>query len=162
MATTVSVVSGVLAVPGFVPGPVAFPPVAAALFAALVMAVSGVLAVPGVGPVVVGVSGMISAAVPIGLSSQVPRVAVGEVAFPGILVVVHSRRNLRHRNRDDSGLEDWVRINAANIPVVLLASLSEILSVSLGSLVPRAEVPGSVNAFWVPFLISDSGLLKTL
>ena len=156
------VVSGVLAVPGVGPGPVVLPPLVAASIAALVMAVSGVLAVPGVGPVVVGVSGMISAAVPIGLSSQVPRVAVGEVAFPGILVVVHSCRNLRHRNRNDSGLEDWVRIDTANIPVVLLASLSEILSISLSPLVPRVEVPGSVYAFWVSILISKTGLLKSL
>ena len=154
------VVSGVLAVPGVGPGPVVLPPLVAALLAASIVTVSGVLTVPGVGPVVVGISRMISAAVPIGLSSQVPRVAVGEVAFPGILVVVHSRRNLRHRNRNDSGLEDWMRVDAANIPVVLLASLSEILS--LHSLVPRIEVPGNFDAFWVLFLISETGLLESL
>jgi len=133
----------------------------AASFAALVMAVSGVLAVPGVGPVVVGVSGVIPASDWFGLSSQVPGVGVGEVAFPGVLVVVHAGRDLLHRDRDDSGLEDWMRIDASDVLVVLLTSLSEIFSVSLSSLDPRVEVPGSVNAFWMPFFISKSSLFKT-
>ena len=160
MATTVSVVSGVLAVPGFVPGPVAFPPVAAALLAALVMAVSGVLAVPGVGPVVVGVSGVIPASDWFGLSSQVPGVGVGEVAFPGVLVVVHACRDLRHRDWNDTRLKNWMWVEAADILVVLFAGLSEIFS--LRSLVPRIEVPGNFNAFWVAILISETGLLKSL
>ena len=124
------------------------------------MTVSGVLSVPGVGPVVVGISRLISASDWFGLASQVPRVGAGEVSFSGVLVVVHSRRNLRHRNRNDSGLEDWMRVDAANIPVVLLASLPEILS--LHSLVPRIEVPGNFDAFWVLFLISETGLLESL
>ena len=155
------VVPGVLAVPGVGPGPVVSPLVAASI-AALVMAISGVLAVPGVGPVVVGVSGVIPASDWFGLSSQVPGVGAGEVAFPGVLVVVHPRRDLLHRYRDDPGLEDWMRVNAANVLVVLLACLPEILSISLSPLDPRVEVPGSVNAFWVAILISETGLLKSL
>ena len=165
LATTVSVVAvpGVLAVPRVSSGSVFLPPVmVAASFAALVMAVSGVLAVPGVGPVVVGVSGVIPASDWFGLSSQVPGVGVGEVALPGVLVVVHPRGNLRHRDRDDPRLKDWMRVNAANVLIMLFAGLSEIFSVSLSSLVPRVEVPGSVNAFWIPFLIPDSSLLKSL
>ena len=131
----------------------------AASFAALVMAVSGVLAVPGVGPVVVGISGVIPASNWFGLSSQVPGVGAGEVAFPGVLVVVHPRRDLLHRDRDDSGLENWMWIDASDILVVLLTSLSEIFSLS--PLVPRVEVPGSVNAFWMALLISKSSLLKS-
>ena len=134
----------------------------AASFAALVMAVSGVLAVPGVGPVVVGISGMIPASDWFGLASQVPGVGAGEVPFPGVLVVVHPRRDLLHRDRDDPGLEDWMRVNATNVLIVLFAGLSKIFSVSLSSLVPRVEVPGSVNAFWNAILISKSGLLKSL
>ena len=160
MATTVTVVSG-LAVTGFVPRPVALPPVDAALLMALIVPVSGVLAVPGVGPVVVGVSGMISAFVPIGLSSLVPGVGAGKIAFPRVLVIVHSCGNLRHWDRNDARLENWVWVDASDILVVLLTSLSEILSVSLSPLVPRVEVPGSVNAFWMTFLISDPGLLES-
>ena len=164
LATTVSVaaVPGVLAVPGVGPGSVVFPPVmVAASFAALVMAVSGVLAVPGVGPVVVGVSGVIPASNWFGLSSQVPGVGAGEVALPGVLVIVHPGRNLLHRDRNDAGLKDWMRINTADILIVLFAGLSEIFSVSLSPLVPRVEVPGSVNALWVFLLISDPGLLES-
>ena len=134
----------------------------AASFAALVMAVSGVLAVPGVGPVVVGISGMIPASDWFGLASQVPGVGAGEVSFPGVLVVVHPGRDLLHRDRDDPGLEDWMRVDATNVLIMLFAGLSEIFSVSLSSLVPRVEVPGSVDAFWIPFLIPDSSLLKSL
>ena len=133
----------------------------AASFAALVMAVSGVLAVPGVGPVVVGVSGVIPASDLFGWSSQVPGVGVGEVAFPGVLVIVHPGRDLLHRDRNNSRLENGMWIDAANILVVLFTSLPEIFSVSLSSLDPRVEVPGSVNAFWVTFFISKSSLLKT-
>ena len=134
----------------------------AASFAALVMAVSGVLAVPGVGPVVVGISGWIPASAWFGLASQVPGVGAGEVPFPGVLVVVHPRRDLLHRDRDDPGLEDWMRVNATNVLIVLFAGLSEILSISLGPLVPQVEVPGSVNAFWVSILISKPGLFEPL
>ena len=154
------VVSGVLAVPGVGPGPVVLPPVAASI-AALVMAVSGVLAVPGVGPVVVGISGVIPASDRFGLASQVPGVGAGEVSFPGVLVVVHPGRDLLHRDRNDAGLKDWMRVNTADILIMLFAGLSEIFSVSLSLLVPRVEVPGSVNAFWVTLFISKSGLLKT-
>ena len=132
----------------------------AASFAALVMAVSGVLAVPGVGPVVVGVSGVIPASNRFGLSSQVPGVGVGEVAFPGVLVIVHPGRNLLHRDRNNSRLENWMWVDAANILVMLLAGLPEILS--LHSLVPRIEVPGNFDAFWVSILISKTGLLESL
>ena len=131
----------------------------AALFIALVVAVSGVLTVPGVSSVVVGISGMISTTNLIRSSSQVPGVGVGEVALPGVLVVVHPRRDLLHRDRDDPGLEDWMWVDAANVLVVLLTSLPEIFPLS--PLVPRVEVPGSVNAFWVTLFISKSGLLKT-
>ena len=134
----------------------------AASFATLVMAVSGVLAVPGVGPVVVGISRLFPASDWFRLSSQVPGVGVGEVAFPGVLVVVHPGRDLLHRDRNDAGLKDWMRVNTADILIVLFAGLSEIFSVSLSPLVPRVEVPGSVDAFWIPFLIPDSSLLKTL
>ena len=158
-ATTVMVVSGVLAVPGVGPGPVVLPPVAASI-AALVMAVSGVLAVPGVGPVVVGVSGVIPASNWFGLSSQVPGVGVGEIAFPGVLVIVHPGRNLLHRDRNNSRLENWMWVEAANILVMLLAGLPEIFS--LHSLVPRIEVPGNFDAFWVSILISKTGLLESL
>ena len=154
------VVSGVLAVPGVGPGPVVLPPLVAASIAALVMAVSGVLAVPGVGPVVVGVSGVIPASNWFGLSSQVPGVGVGEVAFPGVLVIVHPGRNLLHRDRNNSRLENWMWVDAANILVMLLAGLPEILS--LHSLVPRIEVPGNFDAFWVSILISKTGLLESL
>ena len=163
LATTVSVVAvpGVLAVPRVSSGSVFLPPVmVAASFATLVMAVSGVLAVPGVGPVVVGVSGVIPASDWFGLSSQVPGVGVGEVAFPGVLVIVHPCRDLRYRDRDDPGLEDWMRIDASNILIVLLTRLSEIFSLS--HLVPRVEVPGSVNALWMSLLISKTSLLKSL
>ena len=153
------VVSGVLAVPGVGPGPVVSPLVAASI-AALVMAVSGVLAVPGVGPVVVGISGVIPASDWFRLSSQVPGVGVGEVAFPGVLVIVHPGRNLLHRDRNNSRLENWMWVDAANVLVVLLASLPEIFSVSLSPLDPRVEVPGSVNAFWISLFISKSSLLK--
>ena len=59
-------------------------------------------------------------------------------------------------------MEDWMRVNATNVLIVLFAGLSKIFSVSLSSLVPRVEVPGSVNAFWIAILISKSGLLKSL
>ena len=132
----------------------------AASFAALVMTVSGVLAVPGVGPGVVGISGMLSASDWLGLASQVPGVGAGEVPFPGVLVVVHPRRDLLHRDRDDPGLENRMRIDASDILVVLLTRLSEIFSLS--HLVPRVEVPGSVNALWMSLLISKTSLLKSL
>ena len=154
LATTVSVaaVPGVLAVPGVGPGPVVVPPVVmAALIAALVMAVSGVLTVPGVGPVVVGVSGLIPASDWFRLSSQVPGVGAGEVALSGVLVVVHPGWDLRHWDRNDLRLKNWMWVDAANILVVLFAGLSEIFSVSLSPLVPRVEVQGSVNAFWMAF-----------
>ena len=154
------VVSGVLAVPGVGPGPVVSPLVAASI-AALVMAVSGVLAVPGVGPVVVGISGMIPASGWFGLSSQVPGVGAGEVPFPGVLVVVHACRDLRHRDRNDARLENRMWVETADILVVLFAGLSEIFSVSLSPLDPRVEVPGSVNAFWISLFVSKSSLLKT-
>ena len=151
LATTVSVaaVPGVLAVPGVGPGPVVLPPLVAASIAALVMAVSGVLAVPGVGPVVVGISRLIPASDWFGLSSQVPGVGAGEVALPGVLVVVHPRRDLLHRYRNDTRLKNWMWVDASDVLIVLLTGLSEIFSVSLSPLVPRVEVPGSVNAFWV-------------
>lgn len=126
------------------------------------MVVSGVLAVPGVGPVVVGISGVIPASNWFGLSSQVPGVGVGEISFPGVLVVVHPGRDLLHRDRDDPGLEDWMRVNATNVLIMLFAGLSEIFSVSLSPLVPRVEVPGSVNALWMSLLISKTSLLKSL
>ena len=156
------VVSGVLAVPGVGPGPVVVLPLVAALLAASIVTVSGVLTVPGVGPVVVGISRLIFASDWFGLASQVPGVGAGEVAFPGVLVVVHPGRDLLHRDRDDPGLEDWMRVNATNVLIMLFAGLSEIFSVSLSSLDPRVEVPGSVNALWIPFLIPDSSLLKSL
>ena len=134
----------------------------AASFAALVMTVSGVLAVPGVGPVVVGISGMLSASDWLGLASQVPGVGAGEVPFPGVLVVVHACRDLRHRDRNDARLENRMWVETADILVVLFAGLSEIFSVSLSSLDPRVEVPGSVNALWMPFFISKSSLLESL
>ena len=153
------VVSGVLAVPGVGPGPVVVPPLVAALLAASIVTVSGVLTVPGVGPVVVGISRTIPASDWFGLSSQVPGVGAGEVPFPGVLVVVHAGRDLLHRDRNDAGLKDWMRVNTADILIVLFAGLSEILSLS--PLVPRVEVPGSVNAFWISLFISKSSLLKT-
>ena len=159
MAATVTVVSGVPAVPGVVPRPVVVLP---AVVTASVAAVSGVLAVPGVSPIVVVISRVISASDLIGSTSQVPGVGVGEVALSGVLVVVHPGWDLRHWDRNDLRLENWMRVDAANVLVVLLASLSKILSVSLSSLVPRVEVPGSVNAFWMSFLISKTSLLKSL
>ena len=162
LTTTVSVaaVPGVLAVPGVGPGSAVVPPVVATLLAALIMAVSGVLAVPGVGPVVVGISRLFPASDWFRLSSQVPGVGVGEVAFPGVLVVVHPGRDLLHRDRNDAGLKDWMRVNTADILIVLFARLSEIFSLS--HLVPRVEVPGSVNALWMSLLISKTSLLKSL
>ena len=154
------VFSGVLAVPGVGSGPVVVPPLVAASIAALIVAVSGVLAVPGVSSVVVGISGMISASDWFGLASQVPGVGAGEVPFPGVLVVVHACRDLRHRDRNDARLENRMRIDASDILVMLLTSLSEIFSLS--PLVPRVEVPGSVNAFWMALLISKTSLLKSL
>ena len=156
------VVSGVLAVPGVGPGPVVLPPLVAASIAALLVAVSGVLVVPGVSSVVVGISGWIPASDWFGLASQVPGVGAGEVPFPGVLVVVHACRDLRHRDRNDARLENRMWVEAADILVVLFAGLSEILSVSLGPLVPQVEVPGSVNAFWVSILISKPGLFEPL
>ena len=156
------VVSGVLAVPGVGPGPVVLPPLVAASIAALLVAVSGVLAVPGVSSVVVGISGLIPASDWFGLASQVPGVGAGEVPFPGVLVVVHACRDLRHRDRNDARLENRMWVEAADILIVLLTGLSEIFSVSLSPLDPRVEVPGSVNAFWIAILISKSGLLKSL
>ena len=159
MATTVTVVSGVPAVPGVVPRPVVVLP---AVVTASVAAVSGVLAVPGVSPIVVVISRVISASDLIGSTSQVPGVGVGEVALSGVLVVVHPGWDLRHWDRNDLRLENGMRVDAANVLVMLLAGLSKILSVSLSPLVPRVEVPGSVNAFWVAILISETGLLKSL
>ena len=52
----------------------------------------------------------------------------------------------------------WVE--TADILVVLFAGLPEILS--LHSLVPRIEVPGNFDAFWILFLISETGLLESL
>jgi len=132
-----------------------------ALLAALIVTVSGVLTVPGVGPVVVGISRTIPASDWFGLSSQVPGVGAGEVAFPGVLVVVHPGRDLLHWDRNDARLKNRMRIDASYVLVVLLAGLSEIFSVSLSPLVPRVEVPGSVNALWVFLLISNPCLLKS-
>ena len=124
------------------------------------MVVSGVLAVPGVSAVVVGISRLIPASDLFGLSSQVPGVGAGEIALPGVLVVVHACRDLRHRDRNDSGLEDWMRVDASDVLIVLLTGLPEAFSLSLP--VPRVEVPGSVNAFWMALLISKTSLLKSL
>ena len=55
-----------------------------------------------------------------------------------------------------------MRINTVDVPVVLLTGLSETLSISLSPLVPRVEVPGSVNAFWMALLISKTSLLESL
>ena len=145
MAIAVSVVSGVRPVPGVVPGPVMFPPVVVA-------------SLSGVATVVVAVPGASSAAVLIGVAAQVPGVPASEIAFSGVLIVVHPCGDLRHRIRDDLRLEHWMGIKTADVLIMLLTGLSEILSLSL--LDPRIEIPGSSYALWMMFLISETGLLE--